>query len=136
MPSEVDYERLNGAIELLGQQNKDLKAEIARLRGLMVECEDCGFEYHRQHFKQDRPCPVCDLVECQARIERLERVLAPLISEAALDGRWNGEEPEGQGLPDGETWAHYCHAISARGRYEQLTGKPWTPEAAEKAKEG
>lgn len=48
----------------------------------MVECNDCGFKYHRQHFEPGKPCPVCEVAQVEkernksrAEIKRLRKVI-------------------------------------------------------------
>lgn len=43
-----------------------------------------------------------------------------LLEELREASKWRGPEPEGQGLPDGETWAHWCNTLWARDTYQKV----------------
>ena len=81
-----------------------------------------------------RPLAAKTLRDAADEFERLDKLVEKLARRAALAGVWSGDEPEGQGLPDGETWAHYQACLVARQQYEELTGKEWSAEAAEAAR--
>ncbi len=71
------------------------------------------------------PEPLLSINNPQQRIVRAVEILE-------REAQWDGPIPEGQGLPDGETWAHYCEAMAARNLINILTGVPghtytWTP---------
>ena len=72
-------------------------------------------------------------VACAAAHDELKRLwerISAVLVILRLQARWDWPIPEGQGLPDGETWAHYQDAMGARRLIEILEGT----EAADAAK--
>ncbi|MGA4718839.1 hypothetical protein [Fictibacillus nanhaiensis] len=110
--SDEDNEFLTASLEAHKQEVKRLKGI---LKTLNVVCENCGFEYHKQH-EVDTPeggysCPLCDLQEAQNEIitakeflyqhiqtnKELEKKIDEIVTgiENALHYvDWNKEEAE------------------------------------------
>jgi predicted Zn-ribbon and HTH transcriptional regulator len=69
---------------------KQVLSEVERLQAenkiINVECEDCGFEYHKQHEidipKGGYSCPLCELQQSQQKVERLEKAMKENLTPA------------------------------------------------------
>lgn len=57
------------------------------LRNINVECEECGFVYHHQHYEEDKPCPVCQEADHAHEIRKLSLLLREVADCASTDRR-------------------------------------------------
>ena len=71
-PLRAVFNQSVAAAEIIGRLQMELmttrdKANDLqdKLHDINVVCEGCGFEYHHQHYEEDKPCPVCQLTDYQ-----------------------------------------------------------------------
>ncbi len=96
-------------------------------------CDDHGYETGSED------CPGClrvILANQKQEIEQMRTRISKAIQILQPQAEWDQAIPEGQGLPDGETYAHYVNTMGARHLIAILDGsateaipeKPSEPE--------